>query len=156
MHTIKEVAKLLDMTEHTIRYYTDLGLVPSLERDKNGNRLFNEESVNWLIGVKYLRGSGMSIHAVKNYVDLCLLGEQTLKARYEIILDQKKQLETKLMEMQEQFQYIEQKANWYMDIINHTIEDTSNSGAWGHAATLSGSAPCAPSPSPSPSPSTET
>jgi Predicted transcriptional regulators len=52
MYTVKEIAKLLDMTEHTVRYYTDMGLVPSLKRDKNGNRLFDEESKNWLIGIK--------------------------------------------------------------------------------------------------------
>jgi hypothetical protein len=46
MYTVKEVAKLLNMTEHTVRYYTDMGLVPSLKRDKNGNRLFDEKSKN--------------------------------------------------------------------------------------------------------------
>ena len=40
MYTVKEISELLDMTEHTIRYYTDMGLVPSIKRDKNGNRLF--------------------------------------------------------------------------------------------------------------------
>jgi len=34
MYTVKEVAKLLDLTEHTVRYYTDKGLVPSVQRDK--------------------------------------------------------------------------------------------------------------------------
>jgi DNA-binding transcriptional MerR regulator len=61
MYTVKEIAKLLDMTAHTVRYYTDIGLVPTLKRDKNGNRPFDEESKNWLIGIKNLSGSGMSI-----------------------------------------------------------------------------------------------
>ena len=30
MYTVKEIAKCLNMTEHTIRYYTDMGLVPTL------------------------------------------------------------------------------------------------------------------------------
>lgn len=34
MYTVKDVAKLLDLTEHTVRFYTDKGLVPSLQRDK--------------------------------------------------------------------------------------------------------------------------
>lgn len=131
MYTVKEIAKLLDMTEHTIRYYTDMGLVPSLKRDKNGNRLFDEESKNWLIGVKNLRGSGMSIQAVKDYVNLCLQGESTLNIRYEIILEQKKNLENQLREMNERYQYIEHKAKWYDDIMNHRIPDNSNPGEWG-------------------------
>lgn len=130
MYTVKEIAKLLDMTEHTIRYYTDMGLVPSLQRDKNGNRLFDEESKNWLIGIKNLRGSGMYIQAIKDYVSLCLQGESTIEIRYEIILEQKKKLEEQLREMNERYQYIENKVNWYQDIMNHRIPDASNLGEW--------------------------
>jgi Predicted transcriptional regulators len=130
MYTVKEIAKLLNMTKHTIRYYTDMGLVPSLKRDKNGNRLFDEESKNWLIGIKNLRGSGMSIQAVKDYVNLCLQGESTLNIRYEIILEQKKKLEEQLREMNERYQYIEYKSKWYEDIMNHRIPDNSNPGEW--------------------------
>ncbi|GFP77213.1 MerR family transcriptional regulator [Clostridium fungisolvens] len=130
MYTVKEIAKLLDMTEHTVRYYTDMGLVPSLKRDKNGNRLFDEQSKNWLIGIKNLRGSGMSIQAVKDYVDLCLKGESTIEIRYEIILEQKKKVEEQLKEMNERYKYIENKVTWYLDIMNHRIPDNSNPGEW--------------------------
>jgi DNA-binding transcriptional MerR regulator len=130
MYTVKEIAKLLNMTEHTVRYYTDMGLVPTLKRDKNGNRLFDEESKNWLIGVKNLRGSGMSIQAVKDYVNLCLEGESTIETRYEIIIEQKKKLEEELKEMNERYQYIQHKAKWYLDIMNHRIPDNSNPGTW--------------------------
>jgi DNA-binding transcriptional MerR regulator len=144
MYTVKEIAKLLEMTEHTVRYYTDMGLVPSLKRDKNGNRLFDEESKNWLIGIKNLRGSGMSIQAVKDYVNLCLQGEATLKTRYEIILEQKKQLEEQLREMNERYHYIEQKAKWYEDIMNHRIPDNSNPGEWSISDSESQESSCVP------------
>jgi DNA-binding transcriptional MerR regulator len=137
MYTVKEIAQLLDMTEHTVRYYTDMGLVPTLKRDKNGNRLFDENSKNWLIGIKNLRGSGMSVQSVKDYVNLCLQGKSTLGIRYDIILEQKKQIEQQLKEMNERYQYLEQKAKWYDDIMNHRIPDNSNPGEWsisGHIA----------------------
>ena len=118
------------MSEHTVRYYTDMGLVPTLKRDKNGNRLFDENSKNWLIGIKNLRGSGMSIKAVKDYVDLCLQGESTSEKRYEIIIEQKMQLEKQLKEMNERYNYITNKANWYLDIMNHRIPDNSDPGTW--------------------------
>lgn len=130
MYTVKEISKLLNMSEHTVRYYTDMGLVPTLKRDKNGNRLFDENSKNWLIGIKYLRGSGMSIKAVKDYVDLCLQGESTLDKRYEIIIEQKMQLEKQLKEMNERYNYITHKAKWYLDIMNHHIPDNSDPGTW--------------------------
>ena len=79
MYKVKDIAKLLDMSEHTVRYYTDMGLVPSLKRDKNGTILFDEQSKNWLVGIKNLRGSGMPIQGVNDYVNLCLQGESTNK-----------------------------------------------------------------------------
>ena len=130
MYTVKEISKFLNMSEHTVRYYTDMGLVPTLKRDKNGNRLFDENSKNWLIGIKNLRGSGMSIKAVKDYVDLCLQGESTLETRYEIIIEQKMQLEKQLKEMNERYNYITHKAKWYLDIMNHRIPDNSDPGTW--------------------------
>ena len=130
MYKVKDVAKLLDMSEHTVRYYTDMGLVPSLKRDKNGTRLFDERSKNWLAGIKNLRGSGMSIKAIKDYVDLCLEGESTLQKRYDIIVEQKKKLEKQLKEMNKRYQYIDHKTNWYLDIINKRIPDNSNPGEW--------------------------
>lgn len=78
IHTVKEVSKLLDLTEHTVRFYTDKGLVPSVQRDKNNNRLFDKESISWLIGVKYLKQCGMSVEDIKSYVDLCLEGRSTI------------------------------------------------------------------------------
>ncbi|WP_238907204.1 MerR family transcriptional regulator [Clostridium sp. YIM B02506] len=130
MYTVKEISKLINMSEHTVRYYTDLGLVPSLQRDKSGKRLFDERSKNWLVGIRNLRGSGMSLHAVKDYVNLCLQGESTIETRYEIILNQKKQLEEQLREMNERYRYIQHKVTWYQDIMNHRIPDTSNPGEW--------------------------
>ena len=115
MYSVKQISKKLNLSEHTIRYYTDLGLVPSLIRDKNGHRLFDEQSVNWLIGIKNLRGSGMSIQAVKEYVDLCLQGEETLEQRYRVILQQKNLIEKQMTEVQAQYQYMTNKIKWYED-----------------------------------------
>ena len=89
MYSVKEISDILGLTEHTIRFYTDKGLVPSVTRDRNNNRLFDEESINWLTGVKYLKECGMSIEAIKDYVDLCLEGNSTIEQRYQIVLSQK-------------------------------------------------------------------
>lgn len=130
MYTVKEVSELLDLTEHTIRYYTDKGLVPSVIRNKNNIRLFNEESINWLKDIKYLKGTGMSIESMKEYVDLCLKGESTIQERYQIILDQKEIAERQLKEAIERVEYLRNKAGHYLEIVNHTIVDDTNPGKW--------------------------
>jgi DNA-binding transcriptional MerR regulator len=130
MYTVKEVSELLKLTEHTVRYYTDKGLVPSLKRDKNNNRLFDEESVNWLIGIKYLKQCGMSVEDIKTYIDLCLKGDSTIQERYDIILKHKAVAISQLEEAKQRVKYMEEKANHYLDIINGLIPDNTNPGKW--------------------------
>ncbi|GIO17400.1 hypothetical protein J18TS1_05000 [Oceanobacillus oncorhynchi subsp. incaldanensis] len=83
MYTVKEAARTLEMSEHTIRYYTDCGLIPSLTRDKNKQRLFNQESMNCLKGIKILKECGMTTKEIKCYVSLSLQGDSTIEERYQ-------------------------------------------------------------------------
>ena len=83
-YTVKQIAELMGMSEHTIRYYTDLNLLP-VKRDSGNRRVFDEESINWLMGIKCLKGCGMSIEDIKRYGDLCLQGDETLAERREIM-----------------------------------------------------------------------
>ncbi|MFP7733298.1 MerR family transcriptional regulator [Priestia aryabhattai] len=130
MYTVKEVAKLLDLTEHTVRYYTDKGLVPSLQRDKNNNRLFDQQSINWLRGAKYLKQSGMSVEAIKTYVDLCLEGESTIPQRYEILLEQRDKAFAQLEEAKQRAEFMVNKVGHYRDIMNNVVPDNMNPGTW--------------------------
>ncbi|MCM3790183.1 MerR family transcriptional regulator [Domibacillus indicus] len=130
MYTVKEAARLLDLTEHSVRYYTDKGLVPSVQRDKNNIRLFDDESINWLRGVKNLRQAGMSVEAVKAYIDLCLEGDATIPQRYEIILEQKAVALAQLEEAKRIAKFMEDKASHYLDIINQVASDDMNPGKW--------------------------
>lgn len=65
MYTVKKVSKNLDMSVHTIPYYTDLDLIPFVERDKNNSSIFSEKSLNWLLVAKFLRESGMCLKEIK-------------------------------------------------------------------------------------------
>ncbi|MBM7655451.1 MerR family transcriptional regulator [Neobacillus cucumis] len=130
MYTVKEVAKLLGLTEHTVRYYTDKGLVPNLKRDKNNNRLFSEENINFLIGAKNLKKCGMSVDDIKYYVDLCLEGDSTIQERYEIIRKQKEAALAQLEEAKIRAEFMINKEKHYRDIMNQVIPDDTNPAKW--------------------------
>lgn len=117
---------MLDLSEHAVRYYTDKGLIPSIIRDSHNSRLFNDESVNWLIGVKILKQCGMSIKEIKNYAELCIKGDSTVQERYEIILRQKERALLQLQETQNTIDYLEAKSEQYLNIIEGVINDSSN------------------------------
>ncbi|MEO4053231.1 MerR family transcriptional regulator [Solibacillus sp. CAU 1738] len=123
MYTVKEVAAMLDMTDHTVRYYTDQGLVPNLRRDGHNNRLFDEASVNWLLCVKHLRHCGMPIDDIKTYIGLCQEGDSTVKERYEIMRRQHAVARAQLEEAKLRLAYIEEKVGNYLGIMNDTEDD---------------------------------
>lgn len=131
MYTVKDVAKLLDLTEHTVRFYTDKGLVPNVARDKNNNRIFDEESINWLRGAKNLKRCGMSVDDIKKYVELSLAGDATILERYEMVRKQKEQVMARLQEAQLMAEYITGKEQHYRRIANHQTEDNMNPTSWG-------------------------
>ena len=64
-YTIKETSKRTGLTLHTIRHYCDLDLIPSLQRDENNNRIFDEASIHWLYAIKFLRQSQMSLKEIR-------------------------------------------------------------------------------------------
>lgn len=126
MYTVKEVAQKINLTEHTIRFYTDKGLVPNIQRDKYNNRLFDKESLNWLIRVKYLKDCGMSIKDIKHFVDLYLEGDSSILLRYEIILKYKEIAREQLEEATRRVEFMEKKAKRYREVINQVISDDTN------------------------------
>ena len=95
-YTISEIAKMLNVSTYTIRYYDKEGLFPNVKR-VNGIRIFDENDMPWLRILNCLKNTGMPIKKIKEYLDLCKLGDASLKERYELILKQEEKI---LNEMQ--------------------------------------------------------
>lgn len=131
IYTLKQFATMFNTTEHTIRYYTDINLLPC-QRDKGNRRIFNEESVNWMQGITCLKGCGASIEDMKEYCNLCRLPEsrETLYARYQIILNQREQAYKRIEEAKATAAYMDEKVQHYQQILSGIIPDDSNPKNW--------------------------
>lgn len=130
-YTIKKMAEMFNVTEHTLRYYTGLGLLPC-ERDGGNRRVFNEESVNWMQGIKCLKGCGASIEDIKEYCRLCLLEEskENLQARYAIILKQQAEAYKRVEEAKITAKYMDEKVEHYKNILAGLTPDDTNPKNW--------------------------
>lgn len=130
-YTIRQMAKMFDVTEHTLRFYTDKGFLPC-ERDSANRRVFNEESVNWMYGIKCLKGCGASIEDIREYCRLCKLAEteENLKARYEIILKRRDEAYKKLEEAKATVKYMDDKVEHYKNILLGNLPDDTNPKNW--------------------------
>ncbi len=129
-YMIKDVMKQLNMTVHTVRHYCDTGLVPNLRYDKNGNRIFNEESVNWLMCARFLRDSGMAIADIRHYFELCQEGEKTFDERYRILKELEEKTKKELEEAQKRYDCIEEKLRHCEEIKAGKCEDDCNPLNW--------------------------
>lgn len=126
MYTLKQVCEMLDLTEHTVRYYTDEGIV-DVKRDKANRRLFDEQSIDWLRGARYLRGLGMSIGDIKLFHELCKQdGDDAIKARLDILLKQFKKANEEPENAKLRVEYLKHKIEKEKKILNHLILDDKN------------------------------
>lgn len=130
-YTIKQFAEMFHTTEHTIRYYTDINLLPC-QRDGGNRRVFNEESINWMQGITCLKGCGASIEDIKEYCDLCRLpeSEENLRARYQIILRSREQAYKRVEEAKATAKYMDEKVKHYKDILAGLTPDDTNPNSW--------------------------
>lgn len=125
-YTIKEVADKMDISEHTLRFWAKSGFFPFITRDKNNIRLFSENDLNWVRIVKCLRSVGTENKAIKRYIDLCIIGDSTIKERYQIILDTKEKAYKQMEELQKQLAILDYKENLYKNLIENNLEDSWN------------------------------
>lgn len=125
-YTVKEIASKMGMTAHTIRFYTDMELLPC-SRDQNNRRVFDDESINWLKGIQCLRNCGVSIEDIKVYSDLCLSDSpDALQKRYQFMKEQCELAHQRLREAQELAAYMDAKVQHYEDILAGKLSDDTN------------------------------
>ena len=108
---IKEISKLYDISVDTLRYYERIGLIPPVTRNESGIRNYSESDCNWVQFAKCMRGAGLSVESLIEYVTLFGEGDKTRAARKEILIEER----AKLMERMAQMQETLDKLNWKID-----------------------------------------
>ena len=86
--------------------------------------------MNWLIGIKHLKECGMTLDAIKTYIELCLQGDSTIETRYHIILKQKKLQNVNWKKQNKDWIIWRKKQKLYRKIIENHIPDSTNPAKW--------------------------
>lgn len=111
--TIKEVSKKYDITTDTLRYYERIGLLPKVQRNSSGYRVYSEYDENWIFYIKSMRGAGVSIETLIEYVTLFQQGIETIPIRKELLLEQREKLAERIANMQEVLDRLDKKIDGY-------------------------------------------
>ena len=112
-YTIQEAVEEMDISAHTLRYYEKIGLLPSIHRSENGRRNYTEEDLGWVYWLKLLRESGMSIRAMKRYVEITRAGDHTIDERCEMLEEHRNHLRAQIGRLQGYLKRLDQKVEFY-------------------------------------------
>lgn len=115
--TIAEVAKKYDLTPDTLRYYERIGLIPGVGRTSGGIRDYQEEDCRWIEFIKCMRGAGLPVETLIEYVRLFQTGDATIQARKELLMDQRDRLKERVEEMQSTLERLNVKIKRYENVI---------------------------------------
>lgn len=116
LFTTKEAAEQSGIAIENVRYYCKIGLVPRVVRDENNYRVFDEHDVAWLKGLRCLRECGMGIEQMRQYMQLCLQGEQTIPEREQMLTAQRRVVEEKIALLKEMLRFIDSKMEFYAGV----------------------------------------
>ena len=99
--TIKEVSQKYNISSDTLRYYERVGMIPPVTRTAGGIRDYSVSDLGWVELALCMRGAGLPVEAMIEYVKLCQQGDSTIEARMlllkeqmETLLEQKAQIES--------------------------------------------------------------
>lgn len=111
--TITEVSEKFDIPQDTLRYYERIGLIPRVHRNKSGIRDYTEEDCKWVEFVKCMRNAGLPIEVLIEYVALFQQGDETIEARKQLLIEQRKQLIKRIEDMQKTLERLDYKIAVY-------------------------------------------
>jgi DNA-binding transcriptional MerR regulator len=112
-YTIKQVSEMTGIPSSTLRYYEKEQLLPEVERNEFGVRIYTESNLEWLSIITCLKNTDMPIKEIKKFVALCSLGDSTLEERREMVLAHKMVVELRIAELQNHLEHINFKASYY-------------------------------------------
>ena len=113
-YSISEIAKIMNLTTYTLRYYEKEGLLPNISRNEAGIRQFSDSDIEWLEVVEALKLTGMSIKDIKIFMECCETGDSTLQKRYEMIRKRKQETEKQINKLHEILDLINYNC-WYYE-----------------------------------------
>lgn len=115
--TITEVSEKFDVSQDTLRYYERIGLLPRVNRNKSRIRDYTEEDCKWVEFIKCMRSAGLPIEVLTEYIGLFQQGDETIEARKELFIEQRKQILKRMEDMRKTLERLDYKITSYEQAI---------------------------------------
>ncbi|MEU7552191.1 MerR family transcriptional regulator [Streptomyces sp. NPDC044571] len=112
-YTISEVEARTGLSQHTLRWYERIGLMPHVDRSHSGQRRFTDDDLGWLAFVGKLRSTGMSVADMVRYAELVREGEHTVDLRRELLEQTRREVRARITELNDALAVLDYKIELY-------------------------------------------
>ena len=116
-YSIREAARLCGLPESTLRYYETIGLLEPVGRDaSSGHRRYTEDDVNRAVAVACLNATGMSIGAMRAYLENRAHGQRSAQEQVGLLEAHKRHLTEEAHNLHLRQRYIDAKIAYWQAI----------------------------------------
>ena len=118
LYTMKLACEKTGLSYETLKFYCNQGLIPDVKRDEQNRRVFTDDNIAWINSLTCLKNCGMGIREMKEYLQLCMQGNETIPERKVILNAKKAELQKELKRVQDSIAYIDWKQGFYDDLLS--------------------------------------
>ncbi|PZG12869.1 MerR family transcriptional regulator [Nonomuraea aridisoli] len=109
--TIQEVSRRSGLSEPTLRYYEDVGLIGPIDRDeKSGHRRYRAEDLDVLEALACLRAVGVGIEDMRTYQANRARGRAAAGEQRDLLLRHAERVEAEIAAQHARLGYLREKA----------------------------------------------
>lgn len=113
------------LSVYTLRYYEDIGLLGSIQRNSRGYRCFSTEDIIWIDFLNRLKDTGMPISQMVEFSDLKRQGESTLTERRMRLEEHFRRVEQRVEELQQNLKLLDHKIDIYREMESDYLKTSS-------------------------------
>ena len=111
--TISEVSEQTGLSAHTLRYYERIGLMAPIDKGLRGHRRYDSGDLEWLVLIKRLRSTGMSVKEMQRFAELVRRGDETFSERRKLLEHHQAALKERLRDIEATLELLDHKVTTY-------------------------------------------
>ncbi|WP_169947545.1 MerR family transcriptional regulator [Microbispora sp. H11081] len=109
--TIQDVSRRTGLSEPTLRYYEDVGLVGPIDRDeRSGHRRYRDEDLHVIEALACLRSAGVGIEDMRAYLANRARGREAAAEQRDLLLHHAERVEAEIAAQRARLAYLREKA----------------------------------------------
>lgn len=115
-YTIKEISEMFHIPSSTLRYYEDAGILPNIERNSSGQRIFTDWHIERLKAICCFKNTGMTIVQLKQFFGYEESEPENIDEILNILETRKETVEAQIENLQKNYVHILRKLCYYKAI----------------------------------------